>query len=221
MAKQKSFFLYPLLIFVFLITLVTGNWSITYADKMDASPQASSSSFPSPQTRPPSTPAAPPVKSTFPPPPVGSRCSPATESVSPTIEALLGCYPWVVLIPIGAACSEGIAAVYDLPIVSNPPPYHWKMINYADDFEVRFYSNAQLVKDPPCANLNVIYYLNYVQRQLYDKTPDQISIYRFDEVTHAWTDCKPNLVSDVGIHGVLVCSIKNWGFFALGHPSGQ
>ncbi len=143
------------------------------------------------------------------------------SSVSPTIEALLGCYPWVVLVPIGAACSEGIAAVYDLPIVSNPPPYHWKMINYADDIEVRFYSNAQLVKDPPCANLNVIYYLNYVQRQLYDKTPDQISIYRFDEVTHAWTDCKPNLVSDVGIHGVLVCSIKNWGFFALGHPSGQ
>jgi hypothetical protein len=24
----------------------------------------------------------------------------------------------------------------------------------------------------------------------------------------------------VGINGVLVCSIKNWGFFALGHSSG-
>ena len=80
MAKQKTFLLYPILIFVFLIALVSGNWSITYADKMDASP------FPSPQTRPPSTPAGPPVIPTFPPPPICNLCSPANESVSQTVE---------------------------------------------------------------------------------------------------------------------------------------
>jgi len=223
MPKQKSFFLYPVLIFVFLISLVSGNWSITYADKLDALPQASVSAFPSPQTRPPSTPAGTPApRKTFPPPPIGNLCSPDNEMVSPTVEGLLGCYPWVVYIPTGAACAEGIAVVYDIPIIgSNPPPYHWKMVNYADVFEVRLYTNTQLVTDPPCGNLNVIFYLKPWQRQLYDKTPDQVGIYHFDEVTHTWTDCKPSLVSDVGLNGVLVCSVKNWGFFALGHPSGQ
>jgi hypothetical protein len=221
MAKQKSFLFYPLLIFVFLLTLVSSNWSTGYANQLAASPQVSSSSFPSPQTRPPATPAGTPARKTLPPPPPGNICSPATEGVSPTVEGLLGCYPWVVYIPVGAACSEGIAAVYDLPISSNPPPYPWKMINYANAFEVRLYSNAQLVKDPPCGNLNVIFYLRSWQRQLYDKTPDQVGIYHYDEVTRTWIDCKANLVSDVGINGVLVCGLKSWGFFALGHPSGQ
>jgi len=220
MAKQKSYFLYPLLIFVFLITLVSGNWSLTYAAGIDASPQATLSPFPSPQTRPPLTPVGPPNPTLQPPPP-GNVCSPENETVSPTVEGLLGCYPWVVYIPTGAVCSEGIAVVYDLPIASNPPPYHWKMINNADDFEVRLYTNATLVTDPPCGNINVIYYLKPSQRQIFDKTPDQMSIYHLDVASHTWTDCKPNLVSDVGINGVLVCSTKNWGFFALGHLSGQ
>ena len=205
-----------------MITLVMGNWSIGYANKSDSPPQIFSSPFPSPQPRPSSTPAGPPVRPTFPPPPIGNLCSPANESVSPAVEGLLGCYPWVVYIPTGAACSEGIATVYDLPIVSSsPPPYHWKMINYADGFEVRLYSNAQLVKEPPCGNINVIFYLKSWQRQLFDKTPDQIGIYHLDELTHTWTDCKANLVSDVGINGVLVCNMMSWGFFALGRPSGQ
>ncbi len=111
--------------------------------------------------------------------------------------------------------------VYDLPIASNPPPYPWKMYNYANAFEVRLYSSTTLVKDPPCGNLNVMFYLKSAQRQLYDKTPDQLSIFHYDEITHTWTDCKPSLVSDVGINGVLLCRIKSWGFFALGHLSGQ
>jgi hypothetical protein len=223
MAKQKSYFLYPLLIFVFLITLVSGNWSLTYAADTDPSPQPTSSAFPSPQTRPPSTPSTPvaPSKPTFPPPPIGNLCSPEDEEVSPTVEGLLGCYPWVVYIPTGVACSDGIAVVYDLPIANNPPPYHWKMINDADSFEVRLYSSTLLVKDPPCGNLNVIFYLKSWQRQIYDKTPDQLSIYHYDEAAHTWTDCKPTLVSDVGLNGVLLCSMKNWGFYSLGHLSGQ
>ncbi len=227
MAKQKSYLLYPLLIFVFLITLVSGNWSLTYAAGADPAAQPSSSSpFPSPQTRPPSTPSTPgapvvPGRPTFPPPPPGNVCSPENEEVSPTVEGLLGCYPWVVYIPTGVACSPGIAVVYDLPIASNPPPYPWKMYNYADAFEVRLYSSATLVKDPPCGNLNVMFYLKSAQRQLYDKTPDQLSIYHYDELTHTWTDCKPILVSDVGINGVLLCRVQSWGFFALGRLSGQ
>ena len=223
MAKQKSFIFYPLLIFVLLISLVSGYWKVSYAANDDPSPQPSSSSLPSPQTRPPATPATPntPAPPSFPPPPPGNICSPETEEVSPTVEGLLGCYPWVVYIPTGAACAEGIAAVYDLPISSNPPPYPWKMINYADAFELRLYTNAMLVKDPPCGNLNVIFYLKSWQRQIYDKTPDQMSIYHYDESSHAWIACPTNLVSDVGINGVLVCSVKAWGFFTLGHPSGQ
>ncbi len=216
MAKQKSFFFYPLMIFVLLFALVSGNWSVT-----QASENAASSPFPSPQTRPPATPVHTPGRPTFPPPPIGNLCSPANQEVSPTVEGLLGCYPWVVYIPAGASCVDGIAVVYDLPIASNPPPYPWKMTHYADAFEVRQYANAQLVTDPPCGNLNIMFYLKSWQRQIYDKTPDQMGIYHYDTATRTWVACKTNLVTNVGINGVLLCSEKDWGFFALGHPSGQ
>jgi hypothetical protein len=214
------------LIFVFLITLVSGNWRLTYAADNDPTAKPTSSAFPSPQTRPPSTPTTPqapvaPGRPTFPPPPIYNLCSPANEDVSPTVEGLLGCYPWAVYIPTGVACTAGIAVVYDLPIATNPPPYPYKMVNYADAFEVRQYANTLLVKDPPCGNLNVMFYLKSYQRDLYNKTPDQLSIYYYDEIQHTWTDCKPNLVADVGLNGVLLCRVQKWGFFALGHLSGQ
>jgi hypothetical protein len=205
MKKVKLLVVVPLMALIMTIAFMGGNWSNTSAK----------STVPhNPEESPTSTSVAQGGEGWY------NGCNPSSIDVGPARKGAAGCLPWEAFIPVGSACVDGIVAVYDHEIVGNsPPPSHWKMINYGSAFEVRFYVKGLLVKDPTCADYNVRYYLNAWQRSVYDKTPEQIGIYSLDPATNLWQDCKATLDDTLGTHGVLTCSIKTWGFYALGHPS--
>jgi hypothetical protein len=149
-------------------------------------------------------------------------CGPESIPVAPTKEGKVGCLPWQGFVPVGASCKEGVVVVWERPISgekSNPPPFYWKMLHYADAFEIHYYVSGQKTDTPSCAMHDIRYYLNSWQRSVWDKTPDMESIYYLDMPTQVWKLCTTSLDKTIGANGILVCHMTDWGFYALGHPS--
>jgi hypothetical protein len=196
MKKGKIFIVVPLIAFLLTMAILGGQWSSTSASGTVPHPGEGTAV------------------------PGAGLCNSSSIDVSPVKKGTAGCLPWQAYIPLNSVCTEGIVVVYDHKIVGdNPPPYFWKMINYGDGFEVRFFVKGVLVKDPACGDYNVRYYMNSWQRSVFDKTPNEEGIYYLDPATNTWQNCKATLDKTLGVNGVLVCAIKTWGFYALGHPS--
>jgi len=150
MSKQKSYLLYPLLIFVFLITLVSGNWSLTYAAGSDPSALPASSAFRlhKPGRLPLLRPCGPGCSGTanLSTPTRLAIMQPGERRSQPDSRGVVGLLPVGRVHPNRCSLFPRHCRGYDLPIASNPPPYPWKMITYADAFEVRMYSSACWLK---------------------------------------------------------------------------
>jgi hypothetical protein len=197
MKKNRLLFVISLVSIILMLAMIGGNW--TTADAHRTVPH----------------PPHPP----FPPGP--GHCGPASIPVTNPKEGRVGCLPWQLFNPVGGVCKDGMVVVWEHPITgenADPPPFWWKMINYAEGFEVHYYVNGQKTDTASCAMHDNRFYLNSYQRQVYDKTPDVEQIYHLNMTTHIWESCPTTLDTTIGANGILVCHMTDWGFYALGHP---
>ncbi len=204
MNKKRILSIFAIIAVTLTLALVGGNWNTTYAKEK-------TKTVPHHKPHPP-----------HPPHPGDEVCGPSSIPVGPTKEGKVGCLPWEGFIPVGASCKDGVVVVWELPISgpdANPPPYWWKMIHYSDAFEIHYYVNGQKADTPSCEIHDVRFYLDSWQRQTYDKTPDMEQIHYLNMETQKWELCPTTLDTTIGSHGILVCHMTDWGYYALGHPS--
>jgi len=116
--------------------------------------------------------------------------------------------------PTGAACQDGVAVVYRVPVPF--APFRWLMWYYEDVLQVKFYVKGATDHNPPCGSFQVYYDLKPYERLVYDTTPDKIGIFFFDQGTSTWTDCKAAFQPAMADHGRLVCTANQWGYYGLG-----